>query len=149
MGLVLFATVGPRVHRGWKTSPRPSTVSKLLRIPGMTMAMRGAICRTFHKIGVPESTPFQELVYSTHYAGHLDFQQIERDVSQLRQPTFLVWSEDDRVVDSTISNEMAVRCPDGPRIKFSTGGHNPQQTRAHEVGLQLRPWVSRIYGEEV
>ena len=148
VGLVLFATVGPIVHRGWKTSPRPNYVSKLLRIPGMTRAMRNLISRTFHKVGVPESTPYQEIIHSTHYAGHLDFKQIERDLVQMKQPTFLVWSEDDRVVDSAVYNEMAAKCPDGPRIIFSTGGHNPHKTRSHEVGKQLRQWVSRVWEED-
>ena len=148
LGLVLFATVGPRIHKGWKTTPRPSTVSKLLLIPGMKKALRKPISRTFHNIGVSESAPYHELVHATHYSGHLDFRQIDLDLKRLRQPTFLVWSEDDRVVDSDIFNEMAAKCPEGPRIKFSTGGHMPQKTRAHEVGEQLRPWLSRICGQE-
>jgi len=147
IGLVLFSTVGPRMHRGWKTTPRPNHASMLLRIPGMTTALRGLILTSFHTIGVPESTPYRELVHSVHYAGHLDFRQVASDVAQLRQPTFLVWSEDDRVVDSAVSNEMAARCPDGPRIKFSSGGHNLQKTQAHEVAQRLRPWVSRTWRE--
>lgn len=147
VGLVLFATVGPRVHRGWKTSPRPDKVSLLLRIPGMKTAMRGLICTTFHSIGISETTPYQELVHSVHYAGHLDFGQIKKDVRQLSQPTCLVWSEDDRVVDRAVYDEMAAACPDGPRIVLSEGGHVPQQTRAHEVAERLRPWLSAIWRE--
>lgn len=144
LGLVLFATVGPRVHRGWKTRPLPSTASKLLRIPGLGLALRRSIQRTFLRIGVPESTPYQELVHATHYAGHLDFRQIEQDLEILRLPTFLVWSEDDKVVDRDVFNEVAARCPEGPRIKLAEGGHNPQRTRAHEVGEHLRPWLSQV-----
>ena len=92
-------------------------------------------------MGFPSSLSDEEMVLSIHIIGAFDFKHMQENQRKLQTPTFLCWAEDDRLIEADIFEEHATSCPEGPRLSFSTGGHNIQKTQAVEIGKALATWL--------
>ncbi|MEN0065288.1 MAG: alpha/beta fold hydrolase [Myxococcota bacterium] len=145
VGLVLVASPGVRPHRGYRMA-QPHLWSAVLDRRGMASLLRPIVRFSFNAAGFPRSTPYPDLVSTLRCFGALDFVSMAVAVGALQVPTFLTWSEDDPLIETRISRELAALAPAGPRLGFSTGGHNIQKTRATEIGEALVPFVEGLFG---
>lgn len=137
--LAMMAAPGQRPHRAWRRAlPRPS--AWILRQPLVGRALMPAAHRAFTASGFPRSTPRGAIYQAFQFAGHLDFARQRDRLARLSQPTAVVWADDDHLVEPEIPAEVAVAVPDGPRLRFPTGGHNIQKTRAAEIATLLSDW---------
>ncbi len=62
----------------------------------------------------------------------------------LSLPTLVAWCDDDPIIQSRLSRELADACPLGPRLNFSKGGHNLQKSHALALGDALSRWSHEL-----
>lgn len=141
-GIVLISAPGLRKHRMVRrmNAERGSRWLRSRMGPALTPLMR----RAFRAAGFPPSYRDDELRLTIHSVAALDFDAHARRVRRLATPTAVVWCDDDPIVEADIPPELAAQCPEGPRLRFPTGGHNPQKHRAVELADAIVPWATRL-----
>lgn len=138
--LALLASIGPRMHQGFKRT-RVRQFATLLSIPGVPRLMRRTLEAGFEKAGFPTSLTHEQRLLTMRSSGWISFRENRRNLERLTCPTLVAWAADDRLVEDAVSQDLAAMVPDGPRLRFETGGHNFQKTRAVELGEALGAWV--------
>jgi len=138
-GVALVSSIGTRKHQLLRGKPvRPASLALAtpllgrLLIPGLRAGMKAA--------GFPSSTPDREAVDSVHAIARVDFAERAAAVAALAAagtPTFVAWAEDDPIIERDVFEELAAALPDGPRMPFASGRHNPQKAHAVEIGEEL------------
>ncbi len=135
--LGLLASAGARAHLAFSLCP-----FRLLRFGYDQPPLRSLAARLTRRLytafGFPRSMPAAELETTVRSALLADFRAHGARMRALRIPTLVAWSEDDRVVERSVSRGLAALSPPGPRLAFPTGGHNIQKTQAVELGAALR-----------
>jgi len=138
--LALLASIGPRVHQGFKRT-KVRQFAALLSIPGVPTLMRRNLEAGFEKAGFPTSLTHEQRLLTMKSSGRISFREHRRNLEKLTCPTFVAWAADDRLVEDAVSKDLAAVVPDGPRLRFEAGGHNLQKTMAVELGEALGDWV--------
>ncbi|MEM8932518.1 MAG: alpha/beta fold hydrolase, partial [Acidobacteriota bacterium] len=111
-------------------------LDRLLRFPILGRAMAPINRRAFASTGFRGYSD-AELYRTIHVVAHTDIDAHADRIIGLNLPTLVAWSDDDPLIAAAISRELAEACPDGPRLHFTTGGHNLQKTRAAEIAAAL------------
>ena len=133
--LALLASVGIRKHKGLKwTSPK---VLPALRSDIGWRAIRPGIRQAFTGAGFPISTSDEAIRNALISALELDFSYLNTLPERIAVPTLVAWTDDDALVEPEISEELAERLPDGPRLHFPKGGHNLQKRHAAAIGSAI------------
>lgn len=144
-GLALIASPGLRPHRGMRaTRGSLPWVSRGLRIPLLKRPLMRATQAFMQRAGFPRRTPTLEIQRTVDIIARVDFVPIRNAAAALRVPTFIAWADDDPLVEPAISEELAAALPAGPRVRFETGGHNIQKTRADELGAAMLEWIAGL-----
>ena len=144
-GLGLLASVGPQPHN----SLRPillqrHLVSALLRLPPVATRAAPRLRREFERMGFKGYTDAQH-VHAMHCVAAMHFRVHRRHLDALRLPTLVAWTADDRLVEDAVGEALYWRTPHGPRVRFATGGHNLQKTRAVELAQALVAWTGQLH----
>ena len=141
-GLALLSSFGLRPHMALRSmGNRLSTVNRALKLPIVKRPMMGALKLMFRQAGFPRGIPESELRRTLEVIGQVDFGVIQTSVKQLRASTLIAFCDDDRLVEPAIGEQLGYACPKGPRLRFTTGGHNPQKVWACEIADELVPWA--------
>lgn len=143
-GLALLASVGHRPHRGLSSLGWPLGLSLALRLGPARARLMPRLREGYRKAGFPEGLPDQALTQTVHIVAASSFPRHAANLAALRVPSFLAWTEDDRLIEPEISEALYWRAPAGPRVAFPTGGHNLQKTRAVELGHALSAWAATL-----
>ncbi len=147
-GLALLASVGLRPHRGLR--PLRSKLPWLvrgLRTPVLAPALVRLAHAAMQRAGFPRRTPLSEVQRTVDVIGSVQFGPLRNAVAAVHVPTFVAWADDDPLVEPAIAEELGEVLTEGPRLRFDSGGHNIQKTRACEVGQVLAPWVASVLGD--
>lgn len=142
-GLALISSVGLRPHQGLRRVPRLGALNKGLSLPIVRRPLMRAVKTVFHRSGFPKSTPEHEMLRSFEVVGAVDFEAIGAAVRALSVSTLVSYCSDDPLVEPAIGDQLGHACPTGPRLRFETGGHNPQKVWACEIAEALEPWARR------
>lgn len=134
--LGLVASVGLSSHRGYRQAKPMRLLAPLLKVPGLSRAMRPVLRGTFERFGFRGHRD-EALRQTLRVVEALDFDENRGFATRVVAPTLVAWCEDDPIVESAIGEALAAVLPDGPRLRFADGGHNPQKTRAIELGAAL------------
>ncbi len=146
-GLILLSPVGLRPHPAIKRfSPRFLAYS--LKIPLLRLIFLRGIRSNMIKAGFPRNLSDDILINTVNYASTTRFEEHQELVKKLRQPAFVAWAENDRLIPPIFSQELAAACPVGPRLAFKQGGHNLQKTMAVELGETIGEWMMTSGREE-
>ena len=73
--------------------------------------------------------------------AHFRFDRHHEHLKSLTQSTLVGWADDDPLIEGELVSEMADVAPEGPRLRYTSGGHNIQKTQAIELGGALVNWV--------
>ncbi|NOY28055.1 MAG: alpha/beta hydrolase [Oligoflexia bacterium] len=141
-GLALVSSPGLRPHASLRELP-VAQVRWLVKHPWLLRRLRPLTRRVFAQAGFV-GYPDQALERTLACVGATSITQHARRVHALALPTLVAWCEDDPMVDPDILAELANACPPGPRLRFATGGHNPQKTHAQELAQALRTWMAAL-----
>jgi pimeloyl-ACP methyl ester carboxylesterase len=141
-GLALLSSFGLRPHMALrKTANTLPTINRALGLPIIRRPVMRAVKLMFRQAGFPRSVPEHELRRSLEVVAAVDFGVINEAVKRLRAPTLIAFCDDDRLVEPVIGEQLGYACPGGPRLRFETGGHNPQKVWAGEIAEVLEPWA--------
>lgn len=138
--VVLLASPGFTAHRGFRRVPR-AALSKWLASPRRAQLSEPVARRFFALAGFRGPYPYTALVDALHTAAAARIDQHARRLAQLAHPTAVVWCEDDPLIEPEIPARLAASLPAGPRLRFETGGHNPQKFFANEIAEALGAWL--------
>lgn len=148
-GLALLCSIGTRPHRGMKKwSVPPRLVSLLLRVGPVRRRALAELRRAFHAAGF-KGHKDASLLQTVHCVAGTSLAQHQRNLRSLSCPTMVVWTQDDPLIETSISEQLASICPAGPRLVFAAGGHNPQKACAIELGRSLVDFANSIHAENV
>jgi pimeloyl-ACP methyl ester carboxylesterase len=143
-GLALLASVGARPHRSLKSMMLSRhLLSTVLQVPPIQRLIAPRMMREFERTGF-KGWSHPQLVHVMHCIAALDFVAHTRAIRQLAVPTLVAWTEDDRFVEPAVSEDLAWRCPDGPRLGFRQGGHNLQKSQALELADAFEAWIPKL-----
>jgi pimeloyl-ACP methyl ester carboxylesterase len=136
-GLALLASVGTRVHRGLGNELWPRAARLACRLPGVEARVVTKMHRAMVKAGFPTSMPRAEVSRTLERLASTRIAHHRRDLTRLAVPCLVAWAEDDPLVEASVSRELGLAAPDGPRLAFPDGGHNVQKSRAIELAEAL------------
>lgn len=142
LGLLSSAPLTP--HRSWRQS-RPDLLGRVVQLPVLGRAMLPVLRRGMISAGFSRTLDLPTVRYTLECAGALDFAAHRDAVARLRCPTMVAWCDDDPLVEGALSRVLAEGVPEGPRLSFATGGHNPQKTWAVELGEALVPFAEGCF----
>ena len=149
-GLALVSSVGLRPHRGLRAVAGLGLVNRMLATPGLRRPLMRRVRADFRRAGFSRATPDAEIRRSLRVVAAVDFQLLRVAAAAVRVPSFVVACDDDRLIEPAIAEELGAALPEGPRLRFATGGHNPQKTWACEIAEALAPWVrAQVVASEV
>ncbi len=144
-GLALLASPGLRAHKGLRaTRGSMPWLARGLRVPGLHRPLMQATRKVMQGAGFPRRTPTHEVQRAVEVLAHLDFVPLRNAAAALRVPTLIAWADDDGLVEPEIVEELGAVLPAGPRLRFATGGHNIQKTRADELGAAIVEWIAGL-----
>lgn len=132
---ILIAANGPRAHypiRAYRA------LCRLLEGRAGRAMMRPVLRRAYRAAGFPAHLSDDELMYTSLDAAATDFDAHGDNLRGCSQPTLVAWAEDDKLIPTDVFEELAAIAPAGPRLRFPTGGHNIQKTRALELAEAIR-----------
>lgn len=141
-GLALVASAGLRPHAVVRRSPIRGLLTAL-RHPATRWAARPVVRGVFGRIGFPGASTAAiertlEVVDGTDFAEHA------ARVRDRRVPTLVAWCDDDPLIERAIAEELALASAPGPRLRWASGGHNPQKSRAAELAAALVDWHASL-----
>lgn len=142
-GLALLSSVGLRPHQGLRKFRGLPLVRRGLALPIVRRPLMRGLKSVFVRAGFSPKLPTAELRRTLELIDTVDFRVINNAARALRAPTLLGFCDDDPFLEPTIGEQLGFACPDGPRLRFETGGHNPQKTWACEIAEILEPWLRR------
>jgi pimeloyl-ACP methyl ester carboxylesterase len=140
-GLALLSSVGLRPHKGLRNFKGLPTLNRGLRLPLVRRPLIRALQVAYHRAGFPKRTPGEQIRRSLEVIGAVDFALIHTAARALRASTLIGFCEDDHLVEPAIGEQLGYVCPSGPRLRFASGGHNPQKAWACELAEALEPWA--------
>ena len=143
-GLALLGSMGLRPHRPFRENPSAGRISAWLRLPIAGHLLTHLVRKGFERTGFPRGMSATSVRQTMALVAEIDFERQNRNVERLQMSTLVAWTEDDRLIEADVSAELAVACPDGPRLSFESGGHNLQKTRAVETGSALQDWLPSL-----
>jgi len=139
--VALIASPGARAHRPVREYPAAKPFSVALRIPILSQLLTILVRRGFEHSGFPKGLPGEAIRQSMHVVGEMDFDRQAENIERLTVPTLVAWAKDDVFIDLDISEDLAAACPEGPRLKFSEGGHYIQKTQSVEIAEAMVQWI--------
>lgn len=140
-GLVLVASVGLSEHVGYRRARPMRRLAPLLAVPGLSRVMRPVLRKAFERFGFRGHSD-EALMHTLRIVSALDFERNRGFAARVAAPTMVAWTHDDPIVEARVGEELAAVLPDGPRLRFESGGHNLQKSRAVELGAALSEWLA-------
>ncbi len=132
VALGLLAAPGLVKHRGAKMIPT-GPVRAALASPRWAPHLQPMVKKAFLAAGFPRSLPFEEIEKTMEILSRWRFTDNAAVVDALRCPVLGAWALDDKLVQPKITEAMLARCPPGPRLCFSQGGHGLQKSQARAI----------------
>ncbi len=107
-------------------------------------AMRPVLRRVYGALGFPAHLSDDERMFTTLDAAATDFAAHRKNLRAISQPSLVAWATDDNLIPSKVFEELESLVPNGPRLRFTRGGHNLQKTRAIEIANTLREFCNGL-----
>jgi len=140
--LALLAPVGLRPHAVLRRLPPLRWIDRAVQTPLVGRPVLRLYRRAMIAGGFPRSIQHHEVARSIAMIAQFRFADHRAALARVRGSCFGAWTQDDPFVDAPVIEEMLAVAPAGPRLRFPTGGHNLQKTRAVELADALVEWLT-------
>jgi pimeloyl-ACP methyl ester carboxylesterase len=138
--------MGLRRHRGLSLPPRTfRRYANLLRTPVVGWLLLRSVRAQYRRLKFPKYETMSAFDFAVQFDAFsaADFDLVRRSCAALRPPkTLVAYTADDHLVEEEIPRELAAAIPGARTIRFDSGGHIIQKTRAIEIGAAIRDLVS-------
>jgi pimeloyl-ACP methyl ester carboxylesterase len=141
--LVLVSSVALRRHRALGMPRWMFTwASRALRVPGVGHVALRIAREQYRRRGFAVSS-ISRVDVSRHLQAiaATDFERLRSIVRGPLPPTLVAYAEDDPLVETTVSEELAHALPSARVLRFTEGGHNLQKTRVAELAAGIRDLI--------
>lgn len=135
----LICSVGPTMHRIFRRVPGLQAAGYALHIPGVAKLALPTLRTLYTRLGFTRATD-AEIIQTGLIVSRFRFRAHRDNLRAVRKPTLVAWTGDDKLVEDAIGDRLYWAAPAGPRIRFETGGHNAQATRASEIAEAVSSW---------
>ena len=139
--LSLVAAPGLRPHRAFRAHPLTKYLAYALKVPVVKPILTRQLHTWFSKAGFPSGLRDETVQQTMQIIAAADFKRQSENVSLLRIPTLVAWSQDDGFIEGAIGDELSQKCPHGPRLNFPDGGHYLQKTQSEEITIAMVNWL--------
>lgn len=136
--LALIASVGVSAHAMLRRTPFRPVARVLRRFPDSAL-LRVALRFAYDRVGF-RGYPDSALARTVHAVARFDMARHAARIERLDLPTMVAWAADDPIIPERYAQALAAVCPPGPRVRFVTGGHNPQKNQAENFSANLAAW---------
>ena len=139
--VALLAPHGLRPHRAL-TRGALQPMARLLSLPLVPRLLAARLRRDMERMGFhghSDTALARTLVLAAHNAKSAEH---PRNLRAIAAPCLLSWARDDKMIETTIFEELAEAMPKGPRLAFDSGGHAIQKTQAAAIAEAIIAWQS-------
>ncbi len=140
--LVLIAPMGLRPHRGLSRSAASfGRLALMLRVPGLRHLLLRQVRSHYKKNRFPRAEEMTAHDYAIQFEAltAADYPLLKRAAAKpLPAKTLVAFAADDHLVEPQIPIELAAAIPGSKTLRFETGGHVIQKTRAGEIARAIR-----------
>lgn len=142
-GLGLVSSPALRPHRLWLRLMRARRLLPSLANPTIAKLVGKALRPAFVKSGFRGSFSDEALSHTLRCLAAVDFASHAAAVKAAAPPCLVAFCDDDPMIEKELLIELAEGCAPGPRLRFATGGHNPQKAWAEELGAAIVAWAAQ------
>lgn len=143
-GIALVSSSGPIDHRGLFRR----TYRVLERVIDLHPIVRGGILAVVKpiawRVGFSKRLSDDELIWAARLCGRYRPDLLAEQLSGLDKPAFISWAEDDPSVELAVAEALLACARDPEQLRFATGGHNLQSTRATELADAIVAWEESL-----
>lgn len=147
MGIAFLSSIGLEPHKGLGGKflfPYVIYWANYLDHPTLGHFMRRTLLFFYISIfGFSKQSTLDVILTSHKRVCALDFNLFNEQL--LRLPScvsaFHAYAQDDHLIQSDLQQRFAAALPAGPRLEWSTGGHNIQKTRSLEIASEMKEWI--------
>lgn len=141
--LTLIAPMGLRRHRGLSLPPRTfRRYATMLRTPVVRAMLLPTVRAQYRRMKFPKYETMTALDFAIQFDAFsaADFDLVNRACAALSPPprTVVAYTADDHLVEEAIPRELAAAISGARALRFESGGHIIQKTRAVEIGAAIR-----------
>ena len=139
--VAVVSSVALRPHRALGLPPQSfGALALAMRAPLLGHAMLPIARAQYRKrnFAGAETMTRDDFARQMRMIAATDFGLLRRIAGGPLPPTLVAYAEDDRLVQTSVSEELAGAIPAATVLPFATGGHNLQKTRAPELAAALR-----------
>ena len=97
--------------------------------------------QAFLRMGFPAGVSTQSMVTTLSTINDFSFSSYGKILTDLQQPSMVVWAEDDPLIESFVQQHFADLLPTGPRLCFQSGGHVPHRQHHAVVAETIISWI--------
>ena len=137
--LILLCSIGLRPHRAYRQLPS-HTMFKLFQLPGIRRWSIRWIRKAYTSNGFPKGIKDEAMLHAMRCAYALRFDELTDTAKRIHCPTMILWTDNDPLIEESVSEELSARLPKGPRRMISGGGHNPQRKHATVIAEDIIRW---------
>ncbi len=142
-GVGLVNPWGIEPHRGYRNTPNFELMRRAMRTPAVKSLLNPLVVKQFKSAGFKRINAL-EARRTFDRLAHFEWPRHIEAIRGLQQSTLVCWCDDDYLIEADIVQRMADIVPEGPRLRFETGGHNSQKTHAVELADAIVPWVNSL-----
>lgn len=146
-GLVLLASVGGSMHKGYGgNSPRfYAFLGFLTSLPILQGVMIKKIQKEYknRRLRPPANSSAKDFIAHLSLIGSIRFEKIRVFASRINVPTLIAHCDDDHLIEPEITEELTSLIKKSHRLRFETGGHYVQKTRAKEIASAFLEFSSK------
>ncbi|MFO0554267.1 MAG: alpha/beta hydrolase [Polyangiaceae bacterium] len=143
-GLGLVSSPALRPHRLWLRLMRARRLLPYLANPTIAKLAGKALRPAFVKSGFRGSFSDMALSHTLRCLAAVDFASHAAAAKAPAPPCLVAFCDDDPMIEKELLIELAEACAPGPRLRFATGGHNPQKAWAEELGAAVVDWAAQL-----
>jgi len=153
-GIILLASVCCRPHRALGND----SGYKISKFLGMNInhSIFGGLVKSYLEfyykkiLGFPKNANKDEIAWTQERVAYLDFNEFTSQVKSLQCPVLFAYALDDKLLEPPIFHELANYIVSNKNIKnnkiieYPDGGHNIQKTKAANLGIEIKNWITNI-----
>jgi len=143
--LVLLASMGATRHRGFDPGPREfGALAVLLQLPlvgRLLVPLARSAYRTRRFPGA-DAMSASDFALQFRALAAADFGLVGTLAAGPLPPALVAFARDDALIEPAVSEDLVARLSRPRVVRFESGGHNIQKTRASELGLEIGAFLA-------
>jgi pimeloyl-ACP methyl ester carboxylesterase len=143
--LILLASMGATRHRGFHPGPRVfGALALLIRLPLLGRLLMPLARSAYRSRRLPGADAMSASDFALQFRAlaAADFRLVGTLAAGRLPPALVAFARDDALIEPAVSEDLVTRLSRPRVVRFESGGHNIQKTRAPELGLEIASFLA-------